>query len=202
MRARALLRVLSVSRRLAGFFIEPHRGNVLATFDRSCYLDMDGQIIALVAPALLNGPLNLVVEMDAWQDQVAPGAVAASTDHALRIEGGIEIGLHDAVVWDATLQAWPEEQLPTLRRHFPTLRRLLDREAPEGGLARAVSHPDASTTALERRAAPAHVELALRLHRRGALLGRPGAGALARPGAGVGPPRGDFPLGGPASLSP
>src|SRR5256712_3039303 len=151
MRARALLRVLSVSQRLAGFFIEPHRGNVLATFDRSCYLDMDGQIIALVAPALLNGPLNLVVEMDAWQDRVAPGAVAASTNYALRIEGGIEIGLHDAAVLDGTLRAWPEEQFPTLRRHLPTLQRLLDMEAPEGGLSRAVSHPNASTAALQRR---------------------------------------------------
>src|SRR3989449_5318960 len=160
MRARAaLLRVLSVSQRLAGFFIEPHRGNVLATFDRSCYLDMDGQIVALVAPALLNGPLNLVVDIDAWQDRVTPGAVAASTDHALRIDGGIDIGLHDAAVWDATLQGWPEEQFPMLRAHLPTLQRLLDREAPEGGLARAVSHPNASTAALERRAAPADVGL-------------------------------------------
>jgi len=196
MRARALLRVLSVSQRLAGFFIEPHRGNVLATFDRSCYLDMDGQIIALVAPALLNGPLNLVVDMDAWQDRVAPGAVAASTDHALRIEGGIEIGLHDAVVWDATLQAWPEEQLPTLRRHFPTLRRLLDREAPEGGLARAVSRPNASTTALERRAEAAIVELARGLQRRDAILVSRAAGALAGMGPGLTPSGDDVLVGG------
>src|SRR2546428_4940053 len=196
MRARALLRVLSVSQRLAGFFIEPHRGNVLATFDRSCYLDMDGQIIALVAPALLNGPLNLVVEMDAWQDQVAPGAVAASTDHALRIEGGIEIGLHDAVVWDATLQAWPEEQLPTLRAHLPTLQRLLDREAPEGGLAHAVNHPNASTTALERRAAPAIVELAQGLSRRDAILVSHAAGALAGLGPGLTPSGDDVLVGG------
>src|SRR2546428_3194609 len=202
MRARALLRVLSVSQRLAGFFIEPHRGNVLATFDRSCYLDMDGQIIALVAPALLNGPLNLVVDMDAWQDQVAPGAVAASTDHALRIEGGIEIGLHDAVVWDATLQAWPEEQLPTLRRHFPTLRRLLDREAPEGGLARAVSHPNASTTALERRGAPALEGQAPGELRAAGVFGSRAAGAHSRPGAGVSPPRGWSPLVDVLCLSP
>src|SRR2546428_9012286 len=169
MRARALLRVLSVSQRLAGFFIEPHRGNVLATFDRSCYLDMDGQIIALVAPALLNGPLNLVVDIDAWQDRVTPGAVAASTDHALRIDGGIDIGLHDAAVWDATLQGWPEEQFPMLRAHLPTLQRLLDREAPEGGLARAVSHPNASTAALERRVVPPLLGRALRTPRPAAL---------------------------------
>src|SRR5207244_13561372 len=105
------MRVLAFSHRVAGFFTEPTRGNVLASFGRSCYLDMDGQIIALVAPALLRGPLNLVVDMDAWQDRVVRGAVAASTDHALRIEGGIEIGLHDAAVWDATLRAWPEEQI-------------------------------------------------------------------------------------------
>src|SRR5256712_7355099 len=196
MRARALLRGLSVSQRLARVFIEPHRGNVLATFDRSCYLDMDGQIVALVAPALLNGPLNLVVDMDAWQDRVAPGAVAASTNHALRIEGGIEIGLHDAAVWDATLRAWPEEQFPTLRRPLPTLRRLLDREAPEGGLARAVSHPNGSTTALERRAEAAIVELARGLRRRDAILVSRAAGALAGLGPGLTPSGDDVLVGG------
>src|SRR2546428_6024975 len=201
MRARALLRGLSVSQRLARVFIEPHRGNVLATFDRSCYLDMDGQIIALVAPALLNGPLNLIVDMDAWQDRVAPGAVAASTDHALRIEGGIEIGLHDAAVWDATLRAWPEEQLPTLRRHFPTLRRLLDREAPEGGLARAVSHPNASTAALQRRAGPAGGGPGRGLQRRGAPPVSPSPGGPARPGPRVAPSRDDGLLGGRPALS-
>src|SRR2546426_8370355 len=196
MTTRTLLQARSLSRRIGDYLRQPRAGYILAIYDRSCYLNLDGQIVALVAPALLNGPLNLVVEMDTWQDRVAPGAVAASTNHALRIEGGIEIGLHDAAVWDATLRAWPEEQFPTLRRHLPTLQRLLDMEAPEGGLARAVSRPNASTTALERRAEAAIVELARGLQRRDAILVSRAAGALAGMGPGVTPSGGDVLLGG------
>jgi len=196
MKTRTLRQARSVSRRIGDYLRQPRAGYILATFDRSCYLDMDGQIVALVAPALLNGPLNLMVEMDAWQERVTPGAVAVSTDHALRIDGGLDIGLHEAAVWDATLQAWPEEQVPMLRAHLPTLQRLLDREAPEGGLARAVSHPNASTTALERRAAPAIVELARGLQRRDALLVSRAAGALAGLGPGLTPSGDDVLVGG------
>src|SRR3989442_8822113 len=196
MKTRPLRQARSVSRRIGDYLRQPRAGYILATFDRSCYLDMDGQIVALVAPALLNGPLNLMVEMDAWQERVTPGAVAVSTAHALRIDGGLDIGLHEAAVWDATLQAWPEEQVPMLRAHLPTLQRLLDREAPEGGLARAVSHPNASTTALERRAAPAGGEPGPGRPPRGALPGSRAAGGLAGPGPGVGPSGGDVLLGG------
>src|SRR3989441_7980191 len=74
-----------------------------------------------------------------------------------------------------------------LRAHLPTLQRLLDREAPEGGLARAVSHPNASTAALQRRAEAAIVELARGLQRRDALLVSRAAGALAGLGPGLTP---------------
>src|SRR5207253_1009161 len=104
MKTRTLLQARSLNRRIGDYLRQPRAGYILATFDRSCYLDMDGQIVALVAPALLNGPLNLVVDMDAWQDRITRDAVATSTDHALRIDGGIDIGLHDAAVWDATLR--------------------------------------------------------------------------------------------------
>src|SRR2546427_5746739 len=134
--------------------------------------------------------------MDAWQDRITRDAVATSTDHALRIDGGIDIGLHDAAVWDATLRGWPAEQVPMLRAHLPTLQRLLDREAPEGGLAHAVNHPNASTTALERRAAPAIVELAQGLQRRDALLVSRAAGALAGLGPGLTPSGDDVLVGG------
>src|SRR2546427_11357201 len=119
--------------------------------------------------------------MDAWQDRITRDAVATSTDHALRIDGGIDIGLHDAAVWDATLRGWPAEQLPTLRAHLPTLQRLLDREAPEGGLAHAVNHPNASTTALERRGGPGNAEVAAGRQRRDALLVSRAAGGPGRP---------------------
>src|SRR2546428_1335833 len=102
----------------------------------------------------------------------------------------------DACGWDASAVGGAEEERPTRRRHFPTLRRLLDREAPEGGLARAVSHPNASTTALERRAAPAIVELARGLQRRDAILVSRASGALAGLGPGVTPSGDDVLVGG------
>ena len=69
-------------------------------------------------------------------------------------------------------------------------------EAPEGGLARAVSRPNASTTALERRAEAAIVELARGLQRRDAILVSRAAGALAGMGPGLTPSGDDVLVGG------
>lgn len=187
MKATALLRALSVSRRLAGFFHAPHQGNVLATYDRSCYLNLDGQIVALVTPALLNGPLHIVVDTDTWCDRVTAGATTTSTPRTLRIDGGIEVGLHAAAVWDAALRPWPEEHVRTLHGHVRTLQKLLDTDAPEGGLSRAATRENVATTALETVAAPAMADLAQGLQRRDVHLVGRAAGALAGLGPGLTP---------------
>src|SRR5438445_13615925 len=73
MKTRALLQARSLNRRIGNYLRQPRAGYILATFDRSSYLDMDGQIVALVTPVLLNGPLNIVVDAETFHDRVAAG---------------------------------------------------------------------------------------------------------------------------------
>lgn len=185
MKTRTLLQARSLSRRIGDYLKQPRTGYILATFDRSCYLDMDGQIVALVTPALLNGPLNIVVGADTWDDRVAGGDTATSTDRVLRA-GGIEIELAGAAVWDAALPRWPGEPINRLHDNLLTLRGLLEAEAPEGGLARTATGHRA-TTALETRAAPALRDLARGLQHSDALLVSRAAGTLAGLGPGLTP---------------
>ena len=185
MKTRALLQARSLNRRIGNYLRQPRAGYILATFDRSSYLDMDGQIVALVTPVLLNGPLNIVVDAETFHDRVAAGDTATSTDRGLRA-GGIEIELAGAIVWDAALPPWPGEQISRLRHNLVTLRGVLEAEAPEGGLARAATG-HLATTALETRAAPALRDLARGLQRSDALLVSRAAGALAGLGPGLTP---------------
>ncbi len=192
------LRALSISARVHASLARPRCGHVLAAFPRSCYLDLDGRIVALIAPALLNGPLNIVVDADAWGDRAAAGAVATSTDRVLRIGGGVEIELAGAVVWNAALQPWPEEQVNKLRDNLPMLQGLLKSEAPEGGLARLVTGGHGPTGAdgpLDRTAAPAVADLAGGLRRRDAHLAAHAARTLAGLGPGLTPSGDDVLLG-------
>src|SRR5437879_12701826 len=122
-------------------------GYILATVHRSSYRGMAGQIVALVTPVLLNGPLNIVVDAETFHDRLAAGDTATSTDRGLRA-GGIEIELAGAIVWDAALPSWPGEHMSRLRDTLVTLRGVLEVEAPEGGLARAATG-HVATTALE-----------------------------------------------------
>src|SRR5207247_7353421 len=148
-----LLQARSLNRRIGNYLSQPRAGDILATFDRSSYLDMDGQIVALVTPVLLNGPLNIVVDAETFHDRVAAGDTATSTDRGLRA-GGIEIELAGAIVWDAALPPWPGEHISRLRDNLVTLRGVLEVEAPEGGLARAATG-QVATNAQETRAATA-----------------------------------------------
>src|SRR5947199_22331 len=107
MKTHALLQARSLNRRIGNYLRQPRAGYILATFDRSSYLDMDGQIVALITPVLLNGPLNIVVDAETFHDRVAAGDTATSTDRGLRA-GGIEIELAGAIVWDATLPLYAD----------------------------------------------------------------------------------------------
>jgi len=185
MKTRALLQARSLNRRIGNYLRQPRAGYILATFDRSSYLDMDGQIVALVTPVLLNGPLNIVVDAETFHDRVAAGDTATSTDRGLRA-GGIEIELAGAIVWDAALPPWPGEHISRLRDNLVTLRGVLEVEAPEGGLARAATG-HVATTALETRAAPALRDLARGLQHPDALLVGHAASTLAGLGPGLTP---------------
>lgn len=185
MKTSTLLHALSISRGVHAVLSRPRTGHVLANFTRSCYLDLEGQIIAVVASDLLNGPLNIVVDAAAWHNRVDSGAPAVSASGVVRIDP-VEIDLTGAVVWDAALPPWPAEQGNTLRDHLPMLRRLLEAEAPEGGLARAVTGREARTP-LETRAVPAISDMGRGLRSRDALLASRCAAALAGLGPGLTP---------------
>jgi len=186
------LKALSVSSRVQAMLAEPRSGAVLAVFRRGCYLDLDGQIVAIVGPTGLNGPLNIVVDADGWADRVATGAAASSSDRALRV-GGVEIDLATPVIWDAALRSWPADRLNTIKDSLLLLRGLLIAAAPAGGLARTViagPKPGGADDALKRTAAPALTSLAQGLRRRDA----PAVASAARTLAGLGPgltPSGD-----------
>ncbi len=193
-----MLRARSVSRRIRDLLHRSRAGRVLAVFPRSCYVDLNGQIAALVAPAVLNGPLNVVVDADPWGDRVAAGAVTTSTDRMLRIGGGVEIELAGAVVWDAALPRWPRIDAVALSGYTAGLGRLLASEAPEGGLARTVTGahaPGGADEILDRTAAPALADLAGGLRRRDAHLAASAAQMLAGLGPGLTPSGDDILLG-------
>lgn len=196
-----VLRARSVSRRIHAVLSRPQTGYVLATFARSCYLDFDGQIVALVAPSLLNGPLNVVVDADAWSGRVAVGARVMASGRMVRIDGGADVELQHAVVWDAALRPWPAGQVTRLRRHLPLLRELLGAEAPEGGLARAVIGHGAAATSLDTRVMPAVRDLTWGLQQHDALLVGHAAGTLAGLGPGLTPSGDDVLVGTLLSLT-
>src|SRR5438552_14113427 len=79
MKTRALLQARSLNRRIGNYLRQPRAGYILATFDRSSYLDMGGQIVALVTPVLLKGPLNIHVDEAPFHYHFAAAASATST---------------------------------------------------------------------------------------------------------------------------
>lgn len=199
MKTSTRLRARSVSRRIHDLVGHPRAGRVLAAFTRSCYLDLDGRIVALVAPELLNGPLNLVVDATgAALARIAAGRPVTSTPITLDVAGTCEIALDGAVVWDAALPRWPRVDAGALTGYAVGLGRLLASEAPEGGLARLVTRgngPAGAAGALERAAAPAVADLAGGLRRRDAHLAASAARTLAGLGPGLTPSGDDILLG-------
>ena len=95
----------SVGSTIAGALAIPSSGAVAAVFSRSCYLDLNGRIFALVAPELLRGPLNVVVappERFAFE-QLPAGAAVRLRPPTLTIAGGPTVDLAQAERWDAGL---------------------------------------------------------------------------------------------------
>jgi hypothetical protein len=96
------LRAETLPSPLAGLAGAAGRGIVLAAFDRSLYLDLDGQVVALASSELSRGPIVITLRH--------PGAIpAVNTGAPVRLHGGrlhvgpVEVDLRDATVWDPTL---------------------------------------------------------------------------------------------------
>jgi hypothetical protein len=96
-------------------------GQVLASYRRACNLvTSDGEVIALVGPAIGNGPLNIVIGGAEVLDQVKPGLSVAFSNHQLVLDHSLVVSLDGAQLWRPEV-SW--ECLATQRRRL------------EGGLA-------------------------------------------------------------------
>ncbi len=131
------LPALSISRTVREY-VQVHRtGIVLATFRRSCYLELEGRIVALVAAELLNGPLNIVVEVSGTHSflRFPLGSVATASPAGATINATLRITFDTAQTWVATLTPWAEVAEGLLRSNLRLARTVLLREAPQGSFA-------------------------------------------------------------------
>jgi hypothetical protein len=113
----------------------PRRGQVLATFARSAYLDVGGTIIAVVHADLLNGPLNIVLDGDVVFERIPVGTIVDGSERRIRIEGGAEIDMAHISIWEARLPRWTQGDGDGVRSSLPSVTALLLSEAPEASFA-------------------------------------------------------------------
>lgn len=147
------LHALSISRGVYDYLSAPHAGRILATFSRSCYLDLEERIVALVSRELLNGPLNVVISLPqrVTFDRVTVGAEVNSAQDRISVEGGLEISLEGAKRWDARLRRWQSNDDDVLANNLTVLRTILLSEAPKESFARQLPAPDhGSSESLDR----------------------------------------------------
>lgn len=131
------LHALSISRSIAGFLAQPRSGSVIATFKRSCYLDLDGRIVAVVAPELLNGPLNIVAEIPpSFSFDRIPGRVRVAWNAGSLTIEAFSIDLGTARVWNSVVAPLPQAARNRLREDLGVIRTLLRDEAPAESVAR------------------------------------------------------------------
>ena len=177
---RVVLPARSIGSTAAGILRTSANGTVVATFARACYLDLGGTIVAVVAPDLLNGPLNVVVTAPAAFsfEQLTAGQTVRISPHALDIGDRIRVDTTGTPVWPARLRAVARRDARTLGARVAALEAILT-EAPEESLARAERRPW--------RAAEAMSVLAEGLRRRNARMVREAAGRLAGLGPGLTP---------------
>lgn len=137
------LRAVSISTAVNAFLQAPRVGTVLATFTRSCYLDLAGRIVAVVLPDLLNGPLNLVVAVDSsfTFDSLPVGAPVSSSSRLIRVGDAVEISLEQTSAWTPAVAGWDDTELPRIRANLRMISSLLQTEAPDGSFAAYVHDP-------------------------------------------------------------
>lgn len=144
------LTALAIARPVHPFFQEPgSTGRVLASFDRSCYLETsEGRLVAVLAEPLGRGAFALTVGgSPSFADlhPETPVHVAARTMWL----GDMQVGLATAVPWDPTLPALdgPADQ------GMETLQAFLRANAPTEGLARVLFDEDQTPLLSEARPA-------------------------------------------------
>lgn len=124
-----VIRATSVSSCLSDILAGTARGTVLALFERSAYLDLDGRIAALASAEFGRGPLMIALDRFNALRPLAVGAAVSLHGGSLRV-GLHDISLRDAVVWNPALPpvggrhgadpAPPDLVIEELRRIAPT----------------------------------------------------------------------------------
>ena len=139
----AHLQAGSLSRHVHELLQAPHSGMVLATFARSCYLDLDGHVVALVLPELLDGPLNLIVEpeRDFRFDHLPVRETVESSSVGILVGSGAEISVQQASIWEPRLVRWNSNHLSPVRTNMHWVEEILLGEAREGSFSTYLTDP-------------------------------------------------------------
>ena len=95
------VKALSISRPVFDMMKREYlAGRVLANYRRACnLLTSEGEIIALVGPAIGNGPLNIVIEGAGVLETVKPGWPAVFSDGQLILGDSLIVSLDGAQLW-------------------------------------------------------------------------------------------------------
>ncbi|MDI6773224.1 MAG: DUF2877 domain-containing protein [bacterium] len=96
---------------LAGLRNRDATGTVLASFERSAYLDLDGRIIAAASGELDPGPLTIGLSEFSAVGTLSPGERVVLRDGRLGI-GRAEVDLGGARLWDPALPPLPKDLTP------------------------------------------------------------------------------------------
>ncbi|MDR5702072.1 MAG: DUF2877 domain-containing protein [Armatimonadota bacterium] len=131
-----LLHALSLSRRAHGILQLSHRGTVIASFSRSCYAELSGQIVAFVSVELGNGPLNVVVADPAVFRHLTPGTPLVVTRETIHFGSDLTIAWDKATIWEARYTPWNSFVPQRLLQGLAAVRATLATEAPSESLAR------------------------------------------------------------------
>lgn len=97
------VRAASLPAPLADLRSASSSGTVLAVFERSAYLDLDGRVVALASADLARGPLTITVRDFAPFHAISTASDVRLTGGELRV-GPIAMDLRGAAVWDPSLQ--------------------------------------------------------------------------------------------------
>ncbi len=95
------VKALSISRPVFDMMKREYlAGRVLANYRRACnLLTSEGAIIALVGPAIGNGPLNIVIEETRVLEHVKPGLLAVFSDAQFILGDSLVVSLDGAQLW-------------------------------------------------------------------------------------------------------
>lgn len=140
----------SIGSPIANLFSVPGIGQVIATFERSCYLDVNGRIVALVAPGLLNGPLNVVLATLPGMAlaRLSPAQHVQLSPGSLEIDDILAIDLSRADVWNARLPTLIHVDRSALQGHLDVIKTVLV-SAPAESLAHAALRPPRASEGMD-----------------------------------------------------